>query len=285
MASIAEQIDELYRTSSDAEVERFMLGARDALLADPDADRGELVTVCNELGGMYREASRYAESIENFEQALRTTEELLGTRESVQYAVILLNVAGTHRYKRAFDEALACYGQARGILERLGQDGTYEYASLLNNLSLTYQDMGELAQALECARASHDLIARLKPGETQEAISLMNIATLALRAGDMETAAAYSHRAIDIYAALDKTSGHYPAAVNLAAVIDFKRGALADALAGFELSAELTKRNFGENRDYASALANMATVLEGLGRVDEARERLAEAEEIRGRLA
>lgn len=285
MASIAEQIDELYRTSSDAEVERFMLGARDALLADPDADRAELVTVCNELGGMYREASRYAESIENFDLALRTVEELMGTRECAQYAVILLNVAGTYRYKRAFDEAIARYRQARDILVSLGQDGTYEFASLLNNLSLTYQDMGEFAMALDNARASHELIARLKPGETQEAISLMNIATLALRADDMETAAAYSHRAIDIYAGLDKTSGHYPAAVNLAAVIDFKRGVLEEALAGFELSAELTKRNFGVNRDYASALANMATVLERLGRVEEARAKLAEAEEIRGQLA
>lgn len=285
MASIAEQIQELYRTSSDAEVERFLLDTRDALLADPEADTADLVTVCNELGSMYRESSRYAESNENFEMALRGTEEVMGTRECVQYAVLLLNSAGTHRYQREFDEALSRYQQARDILEGLGLTGTYEYASLLNNLSLAYLDMGECGKALDLASSAHQIIVSLKPGEAQEAISLVNIASLALRAGDLEAAAAYSKQAIDIYAALGTTSGHYPAAINLAAVIDFKRGAYGEALAGFERSAELTKRNFGENRDYASALVNMATVLERLGRADEARAKLAEAEQIRGKLA
>lgn len=285
MASLFEQIEEMYRTSSDEEVERFMLGVRDRLLAEGDSNPADLATVCNELGGMYREASRYAESIENFEMAMRATERITGTRQCAEYAVLLVNVAGTYRYERDFDAALERYSEARDILDALGQGDTYEYASLLNNLSLTLQDMGRLDEALAHATAAHEIVARLKPGETQEAISLMNIATLALRAGDMETAAAYSRRAIDIYAALDKTSGHYPAAVNLAAVIDFKRGALEEALAGFERSAELTKRNFGVNRDYASALANIATVLAKLGRGDEARAKLAEAEEIRSKLA
>ena len=285
VASISDTIGELYRTSSDAEVEHFLLDTREALLADPDGDVGDLVVVCNELGSMYRESGLYAESNENFETALRGTEQIMGTRECVQCAVILLNSAGTCRYQRAFDEALSRYAEARGILEALGQTGTYEYASLLNNLSLTYLDMGECDRALELATTAHNIVVELKPGEAQEAISLVNLASLALRAGDMETAAAHSRQAIDIYTSLGVTSGHYPAAVNLAAVIDFKRGAYEEALAGFERSAELTERNFGRNRDYASALVNMAAVLEKLGRADEARAKLAEAEQVRGQLS
>lgn len=284
MAGIIDRIEELYRSGSADEAERFMLESRDAILADEAGDKADLIVVCNELGGLYREASRYADSIENFELALGATEELLGMRDCEEYATILLNIAGTYRYMRAFDEALARYRQSCEIFERLGLDDTYEYASLLNNVSLAYQDMGRYGQALEKAEASHEIIVDLKPGQVQEAISLMNLATLALRAGDMDTASSYSRQAIDIYAALDSTSGHYPAAVNLAAVIDFKRGALEEALAGFERSAELTKRNFGINRDYVSALGNMAAVLDRLGRGEEARDKLAEAAGIREHL-
>lgn len=283
--TIVDEIDEMYDKGGHEGAERFMLERRAAIMADPNGSLADLIAVCNELGALYREKSRYEESVYNFELALSTTERVLGTSEAEECAVLRLNVAGTYRYMGETEKAIEYYEAAYRIMAALGgKDGTYEMASLLNNLSNAYQDIGMSEKAMEYALPAYEITRDLCAGQTEEAISLMNLASIAARMGDLAKAGDYAKRAMGIYEALGKTGGHYPAAVNIAAVVDFKRGDLEAALAGFERSAELTRASMGVNRDYASALMNVSAVLDAMGRRDEAAAKAAEAEEIRSRL-
>ncbi len=287
MSNIVDKIDELYASKTPAEVEKFMIETRDEILAKDEQNSDDisvLIAVCNELGALYREQSRWSDSAYNFELALEKLEEFFGTKVTEQYAVVLLNVAGTYRHMRDFEKALSFYRDAFEILTGLHKDKSYEFASLLNNMSLTYEDMNDLNRALDYSTAAYEIIVSLEPGQSEEAISLMNMASLAIRMGDLNKASIFTNKAIDIYKSLDSTSGHYPAAVNLAAVIAFKQEHYEEALKGFELSAELTYKSFGENKDYASALVNIAMSLDKLGRKEEAKKTLDKAEEIKAGL-
>lgn len=277
MKGLIETIDEMYETGTPAEIEAWMLEQRGLIGAklfggdevssetnagnQRESEMRDYITICNELGSLYREQGRYRESLDNYEKALATSTELLGAERSYEHALILLNEAGTYRYKRDFDNAFCNYIDAEAILIELGMDDTFEYASLLNNKALALLDEGvDFDHALDLAISAADIVSRQRPGTVDEAISFVNLASMALRMGELAKADDYAHRAVGLYEGLGVVSGHYPAAINVLAAVALKKGNLEEALAGFERSAELTKRNFGENRDYAAAMRSVAYV-------------------------
>lgn len=284
MSNIVDKIDELYENHTHAEVEKFMLDTRDKLMEDEDANAPDIIAVCNELGALYREQSRFSESTYNFETAMRLTEKVRGTKMCEDYGVLLLNDAGTYRYAGQFEKAQELYDAAYEILTALGKDGTYEFAGLLNNMSNNYQDLQQFDKAEQFSSAAYEIVRKLCPGQTEEAIALINMASLQMRAGELDKASENAARAIDIYESLDNRSGHYPNAVDLAAVIDFKRSDYRAALEKFKRAAELIHGHFGANRDYAAALANIAVVYDKLGDRDKATEYLQKSEEIKANL-
>ncbi|MGI6217224.1 MAG: tetratricopeptide repeat protein [Coriobacteriales bacterium] len=284
MSNIVDKIDELYENHTHAEVEKFMLDTRDELMKDEDANAPDIIAVCNELGALYREESRFSESSYNFETALRLTEKVRGTKMCEEYGVILFNDAGTYRYAGQFEKAQELYDAAYEILTALGKDDTYEFAGLLNNMSNNYQDLKQFDKAVQFSAAAYEIICKLSPGQTEEAIALMNMATLLVRVGELDKASTNVRKAIDIYESHNNRSGHYPNAVNLAAVIDFKRGDYQAALENFERAAELIYDHFGANRDYAAAMANISAVYDKLGDHDKAAEYLKKSEEIKANL-
>ena len=256
-----EQIDDVYAHSSSDEIEAWLLEQRDRFADGSDADLRDYITTCNELGSFYRERGRLNESLYNYEQARAGSTKLLGTDRTYEHALILLNEAGTYRYKRDYDKAFCNYLDAETILLELGMDDTFEYASLLNNKALALLDEGvEFEHALELATEAAEIVSRQRPGTTDEAISFVNLASMSLRAGDLAMADEHAHRAVELYEELGIDTGHYPAALNVLAAVALKKGDLEAALEGFERSAELTKRNFGENRDYAAAMRSVSYV-------------------------
>lgn len=261
MTGLMEQIDDMFTRCSSDEVEVWLLEQRDRFADGPDADLRNYITICNELGSFYRERGRLNDSLYNYGQARAGSTKLLGTDRTLEHALILLNEAGTYRYRRDFDKAFCNYLDAEAILLELGMEDTFEYASLLNNKALALLDEGvEFEHALELATTAAEIVSRQRPGTVDEAISHVNLASMALRAGDLAFADKHAQRAVDLYEELGVDSGHYPAALNVLAAVALKKGDLEAALAGFERSAEFTKRNFGENRDYAAAMRSVAYV-------------------------
>lgn len=266
-------------------VEAGLLAERDRLLAveEDERDLGRIVEVCNDLGGRYRHRGRQAESLEAFNTALEAAEKLMGTRVNKDFAVLLVNVGGTYRYLRRFDEALACYEEARAILSKLGLERSFECASALNNQGLTLQDMGERARALELAEEAHDIVFELADWVTQ-ASSLVNLGSFALAADDLDKAQDYCDRAFALYMEHDPDNVFYNA-TNLRAVIRYRQGDAEGALAGLEECREKILATFGINEDYHSCLLSIAKVLDELGRHEEAEGRRAEARDVAARLS
>jgi|GEM_PF-3293008 len=248
-----------------------LLRARDAILATDEGDRdlGALVEVTNDLGGFYRHRSKLEESCQNFDIALAAATSYYGTTARIEYAVILVNYAGTQRLMHRWDQAIALYERAMGILGGLGAENTFEYASALNNLGLTYQDMGHFDEALSCAERAHQIVSSSVHDWQAEASSLVNLASFALAKGDLDRASDLVDQAFAIYDERDGGQAFYPA-VNLRAIIDYRRGKPERALAGLSACADQLLDTFGENAEYASCLGNMAQVLDALGRDEEA---------------
>lgn len=290
MQDLNQTLDDMFAAGEYAEAEAWMLAQRgrlaacqraggDAVVGD-SADIRAYIAVCNELGSFYRERGRLDESKENYDEALAKTEELEGTRRTAGFAVLLVNAAGTYRYMGDFAHAHANYDEAEETLLALGMSDTFEYASLLNNRALCMLDEGvQFEQALGFATQAAEIVGRLRPGRTDEAIAQVNLASMALRAGEFDKAGRHAGRAVEIYESLDETTGHYPAALNVAAAAALYSGGYEEALAGFERAAEYTKRNFGENRDYASALRNMALAYAKMGEEEKAAELLRRVQE------
>lgn len=273
---ILEEIDEKFRTEGNAGAEAFMLRKRDEFAADEEAHRNDLIAVLNELGGYYRDASRFTESIENFEHAFALMDE-----QNVQYAIMRINEAGAYRLSGRTGEAIRCFEDARLVLKANGEEDGYEYATLLNNMSLLYQDEGRLDVAVECAGKAYAIVHILKEGCSEEAVSLINLASLSLATDDIDQAEECVDLALKIYDNLGKPTGHYPAAVDLKAVVNYRRGAFAEAAEGFMRAADLTSRIFGKNLDYVSALNNAAMAYDAAGDDASAKQAREKAEETR----
>lgn len=101
----------------------------------------------NELGTYYRSIGKYEDSAQCFKEA---GVDILGygTSDTVHYATNRVNLAGTLRLMKQFDEAIKLYREAASIYERIAGKKSYYYATVLNNMALVYLDLERYEDAL-----------------------------------------------------------------------------------------------------------------------------------------
>ena len=132
-----QNLDQYYAAGDVDQMERFLLET-EAQYRKNTAGAAQIgIAVYNELGSLYRGISRYDASISSFQHARQLVEKEIGT-DSVQYATVLNNMAGTCRLMGHFDDALRLFHMAEQIYARAGEEQSYAYASVLNNLSLIH---------------------------------------------------------------------------------------------------------------------------------------------------
>lgn len=91
-----QDLEQYYATGDVDQMERFLLET-EAQYRKNTAGEAEIgIAVYNELGSLYRGISRYDASISSFQHARQLVEKEIGT-DSVQYATVLNNMAGTCR--------------------------------------------------------------------------------------------------------------------------------------------------------------------------------------------
>lgn len=95
LQNIYEKLDELYTTGKQAEVERFLISSADEIRPISGEFNPHYVAVLNELASFYRGRSQYDSSKEVFSEARDMIYAFLG-EHSVEYASVLINVAGTY---------------------------------------------------------------------------------------------------------------------------------------------------------------------------------------------
>jgi len=260
-ADFFNQLDRLYETKPQ-DVEAFLLDTLDSC-RDAEDDMG-MITAANELGGLYRGQTRYAESIDQFEFAMEMLEDL-GLGSSTPYLTSLLNRAGTYRLSGQLQEAVRDFHHVLRLLSEQAGDTNYVRASAWNNLALCYQQLDDFEAAEEYTHKALRLMEDMPGTEAEIASSLNNLAAICLRQKRIEDAERWIERAMEYY---DGPSGaldpHQSAAYSSLAAIRYRQGRLQEAWDAYKKAASVTLRFFGKTLDYAAILYGSAIVAHDL---------------------
>lgn len=278
------KVDKLFEEKKAAEAEQFM---KDTLTqAEAECDAGAVITVCNELGGYYRAASRYAEGIELYEKALKIMKEM-GLASSEHYGTTLVNYATTYTMAGDIIKALNLYTEAAEIYAAAGLGGDYRLAALFNNMSYICQDLEDYPQAQEYLEKALFILKMLPDSEIEVAIANTNLAGVYLAMNLVDEAKVTIKKALDMFITESGTSDvHYAGAVCTLGEIYFRENDFEKACALFREGLSLTERDYGtENLSYAILCENTALCLRELGSEEEAAEFDAKAAAIKERIS
>lgn len=184
---LLEELDALYETKTDDEIEAWLTAKCAELDAEAPAERHGRSALYNELGGFYRARGVYDKGEAAFLKAKDILEEdffeevelpasacsscsccscaddgaagspdelvktkiLTNCRDSLDYATTLNNLAGLYRLCGQLDRSLAMFDEARAVYETEGGAPADVYASCLSNKGLVYLDMREADRAME----------------------------------------------------------------------------------------------------------------------------------------
>jgi len=277
------RVDRLFEEKKAAEAEQFM---KDTLAkAEAECDAGAIITVCNELGGYYRAASRYSEGIELYEKALRIMREM-GLAASEHYGTTLVNYATMYTMAGDIVRALNLYTEAAEIYAAAGLGGDYRLAALFNNMSYICQDLEDYPQAQEYLEKALFILRSQPDSDIEIAVTNTNLASVYLAMGMIGEAKVTIKKAMDIFITESgNTDVHYAGAVCTLGEIYFKEGAFDKACALFKEGLNLTERDYGtENLSYAVLCENTAECLKKMGQAEEAAEYSSMAAAIRERI-
>ncbi len=224
------------------------------------------VSVLTELGTMYKCTGEYERSKEYFRQALEKIRFGIGTK-TLEYATAANNLAGAFRLTGQPDEAIRYFTEALQAYESLADakesiQSNYYCMTVLNNLGLVYLEMREPARADDCF--SRVLPSMIKLNEEQGglepelAVTCCNQAAARYFDEDLPGAQEKIDEALKWYEkAPENRRGHLGAVYNLQGDIFRREGKKEDAKDAYQQAMYWTKRFFGENPEYETALRKM----------------------------
>ncbi|WP_176770772.1 tetratricopeptide repeat protein [Eubacterium barkeri] len=268
-----------YYAAKDLEaIEGYLSWCEQEMTGKP-RNQGILLSVYNEQGSFYRSTSRYHDSLAAFTKAQKAISEYLG-RESLEYATLINNMAGTYRLARHYDQAIRLFKEAIEIYEHLGQQHTYAYASVHNNLSLAYQETGQISKAVKHLELALEEIQMMPDHRSEMAVTYSNLTALYHEAGDDGTAMRCLNRALEIFEENGTVANaHYAAALNSLGGFLYASGEYERAIETYEKAARHTHRFFGKNLDYGISCQNMYWVYLKMEKWDQAIQALMDAAE------
>lgn len=275
-----QNLDQYYAAGDVDQIERFLLET-EAQYRKNTAGAAQIgIAVYNELGSLYRGISRYDASISSFQHARQLVEKEIGT-DSVQYATVLNNMAGTCRLMGHFDDALRLFHMAEQIYARAGEEPSYAYASVLNNMSLVYRELEDLQPAIDYLEKALEIIQTMPHTQQEIAITYNNLAAMYRLADNTAKAKQCVDLAMQYFdQCCEQENVHYAAGLNSLAGFLYAERDDERALELYQKSAQYTKRFFGENIEYGITCRNMYWVYKRLGKRTEAMAVLEKAREI-----
>lgn len=274
-------LDEAYGRYDNDATERFMLQT----LEDVKGDKRAETAVLNELACFYRNTSKWQQCIDSFSRLLRVMEEN-GDDKGEDYALAVLNKAGSYRIMGEYDKALETFAHVKELLDKLGDADPYSYASLNNNTGLAYHGAGNYEKAAECFERGLEYLPDIPDNITEKATNLANLAAAYWYCGKRALAIEKLDAALEIFKDLDGgMNAHYAGALNTKGVFLYTMGDYAGAAKQFEAAIERTKLIFGENKEYVSACRSLASTYAKLGDNETAARYLAKGEEVAKKIA
>ena len=238
-----ERLDALYAQgdlkTAEASLNSWLQEARE------EGNAAAMLTLFNEMEGLYRTTGRAGEAAMISDKALSLVEQM-GLENTIHHGTTLLN--GANRAAGNLRKALSMYQKAAHIFEALGQQNSYQMASLYNNISHIYQAQGEHEEALQSLNKALSLISGMENNGAELATTRVCMSLSYMALGRMEEAGEAITKSLAYYESPEgKTDGHYGSALSAAGELDWRQKNYDGAIAHMEKALEVTKSRFGEN--------------------------------------
>ncbi len=258
-------LDSLYEKKEMDKVEPYMLEvlSRAGNLEDLEG----VVSVCNELGGLYRAMRRTDEALWTYEKVMEGLEQM-GLKGTRNYASALINLGNVHIARKSYEKAYDIDRQALEILERLGGEA-YQRAALYNNMSAALQELGRTKEAQDMALRAIEIIRELPECMGELATSYTNLGQAQAKEYAFSDARQNLMHALQLY---ENSSGdrdiHYANAVYALGNLDDAQGYYENAEERYIRAAKLIERDFGHTCDYDQIMEDLQRVRRKVKKVE-----------------
>ena len=208
---------------------------------------GAVLTIYNEMEGLYRTTGRADKAAGISDDALDLIEKL-GLCNTIHHATTLQNGATANRVAGNMRKALNLYRQAAQIYTSTGAVKSYQMASLYNNISHIYQHFNEHDKALEYLKQALELVSSETDSEAEIATTYTGMALSYMAINDLENAENCISKAMGYYNSdSGSTDGHRGSALSAVGELYWHKKDYVKALYAFERALEFTLKVFGEN--------------------------------------
>ena len=258
-------LDSLYEKKEMDKVEPYMLEvlSRAGNLEDLEG----VVSVCNELGGLYRAMRRTDEALWTYEKVMEGLEQM-GLKGTRNYASALINLGNVHIARKSYEKAYGIDRQALEILERLGGEA-YQRAALYNNMSAALRELGRTKEAQDMALRAIEIIRELPECMGELATSYTNLGQAQAKEYAFSDARQNLMHALQLY---ENSSGdrdiHYANAVYALGNLDDAQGYYENAEERYIRAAKLIERDFGHTCDYDQIMEDLRRVRRKVKKVE-----------------
>lgn len=207
---ILAELDTYLHKNDYAGAEQYLLGVRRG--ASEQGDLHTLVTVFNELMGLYRKTVRESEALDSVDAALDTIAALDAERQ-VGSATTYLNCATVYKAFGRAEQAIPLFCRAREIYEEKLSPEDRRLGGLYNNMGLALVDAGRFGEAYELYAKAIEVMKRHEDGAPEVAITYLNMASAAEAQLGLEAAEEriqeYLAAAEALLEGYDKRDGYY----------------------------------------------------------------------------
>ncbi|MBR0357573.1 MAG: tetratricopeptide repeat protein [Clostridia bacterium] len=259
-AQILERADALFAAGLGAEAAALL--EQNYEQAGQEGDWQTRLTLVNELMGYYRSISRLDRAWVYVDEARQLLEEH-GLARTLAGVTTVLNIATVFRADRKPNEALALYREVEQVYLAEGLTGDCRLGGLYNNMAVASLEAGEMQQALDYARAAVSALAGAEDAAGERATVYANLAAALMQADPpaFDEAETCLTQALSLFREEDPMNPHYGGALSARAYLAFRRGEEDRAIELYRQAMEVTRRAFGENRDWQRLAANLEVLL------------------------
>lgn len=242
---LLDQLDDFYHSSDTTNAETLLNHARSE--CEHIHDHSALLTIYNELIGLYRETGRCEQAVEITDLALKLTSDL-SLNGTMEHGITLLNGATVCRSAGQLERSLAFYLQAETIFLKNNQEQSYHMASLYNNVSQLYQDRQEYELALEYQKKALTLNQTFPDSASEIATTNINMSYTYMALGRMNEASEVLEQAMNYYEnPAHGHDSHYGAALSAMGQLAFYNGDYHAATHWLQKALQEETESFGEN--------------------------------------
>jgi len=253
---IFKKLDDLFAQNRTDDAEVFL--SENLGKAISESDTGAIISILNELIGLYRDTSQFEKAIP-YCGSLEKLIKVSGLDENVNGATSYLNIANLYRASGDYEKSFEFYRKIRCIYDSLIDDGDYLNASYYNNISLLYQETGNFTESCRNLEKALEIIKKLDaPYET--ASTLANLSLSYLHDGNIEMAEKNALESLEIFERDEEKDFHYSSALSAMGDVMTVKKNYPEAVKYYEKALEELHRRTGYTKSYRRLLANLETV-------------------------